>query len=69
MVNLPTESSEYLYTASLITTAHVIPAKAGIQENTGFPRIKYGASLVKPGMTNCARFMSSCLVGVQRVYL
>jgi hypothetical protein len=30
----------------------VIPAKAGIQENTGFPRIKYGAGLVKPGMTN-----------------
>ena len=26
-------------------------AKAGIQENTGFPRIKYGAGLVKPGMT------------------
>jgi hypothetical protein len=22
------------------------------QKNTGFPRIKYGASLVKPGMTN-----------------
>jgi hypothetical protein len=31
----------------------VIPAKAGIQfRNTGFPRIKYGAGLVKPGMTN-----------------
>ena len=53
----------------LIAPKDVIPAKAGIQENTGFPRIKYGASLVKPGMTNCARFMSSCLVGVQRVYL
>ena len=31
----------------------VIPAKAGIQiKKTGFPRIKYGAGLVKPGMTN-----------------
>jgi|GEM_PF-4997835 len=40
-----------LYTASLISREHVIPAKAGIQENTGFPRIKYGAGLVKPGMT------------------
>jgi hypothetical protein len=68
MVNLPTESSEYLYTASLIIAAHVIPAKAGIQENTGFPRVKHGAGLVKPGMTDCTTFISSCLVGVQRVY-
>jgi hypothetical protein len=30
----------------------VIPAKAGIQfRNPGFPRIKCGAGLVKPGMT------------------
>ena len=30
----------------------VIPAKAGIQvEKTGFPRIKYGAGLIKSGMT------------------
>jgi hypothetical protein len=30
----------------------VIPAKAGIQiVKTGFPRIKSGAGLVKPGMT------------------
>jgi hypothetical protein len=36
-----------------INSEAVIPAKAGIQpKNTGFPRIKYGASLVKPGMTN-----------------
>jgi hypothetical protein len=42
-----------LYTASLISTEHVIPAKAGIQENTGFR--------VKPGMTNCTRFTSSCI--------
>ena len=29
-----------------------ISEKAGIQfRNTGFPRIKYGAGLVKPGMT------------------
>jgi hypothetical protein len=44
-----------LYTASLITAEHVIPAKAGIQacpcenrepvfKNTGFPRIKYPVS-------------------------
>ncbi|MFH0852068.1 MAG: 16S rRNA (adenine(1518)-N(6)/adenine(1519)-N(6))-dimethyltransferase RsmA [bacterium] len=32
-----------------ISSLFVIPAKAGIQ--TGSPRIKYGASLVKPGMT------------------
>jgi hypothetical protein len=59
-----------LYTASLITAEHVIPAKAGIQENTGFPRIKYPVSstgqakagLVKPGMTNQLRFILSCIV-------
>ena len=45
-----------LYTASLITTKHVIPAKAGIQENTGFR--------VKPGMTNWLRFMSLCIAWV-----
>jgi hypothetical protein len=36
-------------------------AKAGIQKNTGFPRIMYGAGLVKPGMTNRLKFMSSCI--------
>jgi hypothetical protein len=36
-----------------IKSGAVIPAKAGIQiRNTGFPRIKYGAGSVKPGMTN-----------------
>jgi hypothetical protein len=36
-----------------ITSEAVILAKAGIQFiNTGFPRIKYGAGSVKPGMTN-----------------
>jgi prepilin-type N-terminal cleavage/methylation domain-containing protein len=49
-----------IYAAALTTVKVVIPAKlvleginrgAGIQRNTGFPRIKYGASLVKPGMT------------------
>jgi len=35
-----------------ISSEAVIPAKAGIQsENTGFPRIEYGAGSVKPGMT------------------
>jgi len=50
-----------LYTASLITADDVIPAKAGIQENTGFR--------VKPGMTNCTRFMSSCIIsdGMEKI--
>jgi hypothetical protein len=45
----------------------VIPAKAGIQiasgpegplaegENSGFPRIKYGAGSIKSGMTRCVK--------------
>ena len=57
------------YTATLITAKGVIPAKAGIQKNTGFPRIKYPvsstgqakASSVKPGMTNLMRLMSLCI--------
>ena len=53
-----------IYTASLLTTDRVIPAKAGIQESTGFPRIKYGAGLVKPGMTKCIRIMSSCIAAI-----
>jgi len=40
------------YTATITAATSVIPAKAGIQKNSGFPRIKYGADLVKPGMTN-----------------
>jgi len=37
----------------MINYSGVIPAKAGIQpRNNGFPRIKYGAGLVKPGMTS-----------------
>jgi len=42
-----------LYTATLITAKSVIPAKAGIQKNTGFR--------VKPGMTNYIRLMSLCI--------
>ena len=42
-----------LYTATLIKATHVIPAKAGIQGNTGFR--------VKPGMTNWLRCMSLCI--------
>ena len=49
------------YTATLITAKGVIPAKAGIQKNTGFPRIKYGAGLVKPGMTNKEKEQSLCV--------
>ncbi|MDI6763578.1 MAG: PilX N-terminal domain-containing pilus assembly protein [Thermodesulfobacteriota bacterium] len=30
-------------------------------KKTGFPRIKYGASLIKPGMTNLMGIMSSCV--------
>jgi hypothetical protein len=30
-------------------------------KNTGFPRIKYGAGLVEPGMTNRIRLISSCI--------
>jgi hypothetical protein len=41
------------YTAKLIMPWDVIPAKAGIQENTGFR--------VKPGMTNWKRPMSPCI--------
>jgi hypothetical protein len=41
----------FLYTATLILAIAVIPAKAGIQEKTGFR--------VKPGMTKAIRFMSS----------
>jgi membrane protein len=44
-----------LYTTSLIAAKHVIPAKAGIQENTGFR--------VKPGMTIRKRLMSLCITG------
>jgi len=45
-----------LYTATLIITMAVIPAKAGIQKNTGFR--------VKPGMTNYIRLMSPCIKAV-----
>jgi len=41
----------------------VIPAKAGIQYYQifpRFPRIKYGAGSVKPGMTKCIGY---CLLG------
>jgi len=40
----------------------VIPAKPGIQEDTGFPRVKHGASLVKPEMTNYRGLMWSCII-------
>ncbi len=36
--------------------------KARTQRETGFPRIKYGAGLVRSGMTNRRTFMSSCIV-------
>ena len=54
----------------LIVPKDVIPAKAGIQENTGFPRIKYPVSstgqakagLIKPGMTNYLKLISICII-------
>ena len=49
----PREVTDHLYTATLIIGKAVIPAKAGIQKNTGFR--------VKPGMTNRIRLMSSCI--------
>ena len=58
------ETTEFLETLGLFkksTGNGVIPAKAGIQKSTGFPRIKYGAGLVKPGMTNPMELMSSCI--------
>jgi hypothetical protein len=44
---------ESLYTATLVIAKAVIPAKAGIQKNTGFR--------VEPGMTNRIRLISSCI--------
>ncbi len=42
-----------IYTATLTTAKIVIPAKAGIQRNTGFR--------VKPGMTKRIGFISACM--------
>jgi hypothetical protein len=58
-----------LCTATSITAKVGIPAKAGIQGETGFPRIKYPVSstvqakagLVKPGMTDWIRLISAGL--------
>jgi hypothetical protein len=49
------------HTPALIAAMSVVPAKAGIQKNIGFPRIKYGAGSVRPGMTNCLRLIRSCV--------
>ena len=65
-----------LYTETLSTAKSVIPAPYPVRgklqresrlppaqrERTGFPRIKYGTSLVKPGMTNYIRPVSLCIV-------
>jgi hypothetical protein len=50
-----------LYIATSMTAKVVIPAKAGIQEETGFPRVKHGAGLIKPGMTDWIRLISPCV--------
>jgi hypothetical protein len=42
-----------LYMTTLIETRHVIPEKAGIQNDTGFG--------VKPGMTSSRKLMSLCI--------
>ena len=39
----------------------MISANAGNQKETGFPGIKYGAGLVRPGMTPSRKFMPSCI--------
>ena len=70
----------FLSIATLIRSDIVIPAKAGIQKkprsplspikasNPGFPRINYGAGLVKPGMVNFIRVMSSCIMMIILLY-
>jgi len=71
-----------LYTAELIAAKAVIPAPAfagvnlsprrrgaGIQKNTGFPRIKYGAGLVKPGMTSRIGLMSLYIICILTIAL
>jgi len=60
---------EWKRTNCKMITRNKISAKAGIQENTGFPRIKYGAGLVKPGMTNRLKFMSSCIYSVDLIIM
>jgi hypothetical protein len=52
-----------LYIETLIKAYLVIHAKAGIQKKPGFPRIKYGAGFVKPGMTVFVLFLI-CLTTV-----
>jgi hypothetical protein len=44
-----------------IAVKGVIHTKVGIQKSMGFPRIKYGAGLFKPGMTNYIRLIMSCI--------
>ena len=54
-----------LYTATLITAKGVIPAKAGIQPPAHeglWPGGKITGFRVKPGMTDCVRLMSSCII-------
>jgi len=49
---------EFLHKVTLIAGRDVVPAKAGKQFwHTGFPRVKHGAGLVKPGMTNYTRLV------------
>jgi len=50
-----TSSETDLYKTSLITTTRVIPAKAGIQKNSGFR--------VKLGMTDYTRLLPPCMEG------
>jgi hypothetical protein len=41
----------------------VIRAKAGIRfRNNGFHRVKHGAGLVKPGMTNKVKGLLTCCI-------
>jgi hypothetical protein len=56
---------------------NVIPAKAGIQKSTGFPRIKYPVSstgqakagLIKSGMTSCLEFIPLCMIRFRTLFI
>ena len=45
------------------------PRRRESRKTLDFPRIKYGAGLVKPGMTNRLKFISSCIILSYRVLL
>jgi septal ring factor EnvC (AmiA/AmiB activator) len=62
MINEMIKGRTTRYRATLISTMGVIPTKVGIQKKTAFPRIRYGAGLVKPGMTNPGGLIARCII-------